>query len=152
MKSKTDSGVCRLTKPYPKYDFCPESWTGTLTAPFKIQTQVTKYPVNTLFFKLGYHGMLRIAEGYTWDFGSGPAVDTPNMVVASLVHDAGCDLTTDGAMPFHYREEWDAEFRRQLKAYGTSLPRRWWCWLGVRYDANFKSSPPPEVYRPRRHR
>ena len=130
--------------PYPKYYLDPERWVGVLTEPFTYNTDIKGASASTLFIEIDYDGALTIGEGYEWDFGSGPAIDTPDMVVASLVHDAGCDLTIEGAIPWEYRREFDREFRRVLKRYGTPLIRRWYCWLAVRYDAIvLKGGPSP---------
>jgi hypothetical protein len=77
-------------------------------------------------------GRLTVFAGFVWDFGSGPAIDTPSVVRASLAHDALCLLTNRRLIPWRYRAVADAFYRDLLKQYGTSMPRRWWHWAGVR--------------------
>ena len=44
--------------------------------------------VDTEFIALTLEGRLTIRIGYAWDGASGPALDTPSSMRASLVHDA----------------------------------------------------------------
>jgi len=82
--------------------------------------------------KLDPDGMLTVWSGFVWDFGSGPAVDTPDVVIASLAHDALCRLTNRGLLPWSVRAEADAFFRYLLKINGCSWLRRWYAYLAVR--------------------
>jgi hypothetical protein len=75
-------------------------------------------------------GLLHILQGFEWDFGSGPAVDTPVMVRASLAHDALCVLTDRGRVPWSVRRHADRYFRYLLIEYGCP---RWLAW--ARYVA-----------------
>ena len=127
--------------PYPDYAYDPETGTGELREGFAYLTDVHGCNVHTEFITLHPDGLLEIDAGYVWDFGTG-AVDTPDMVAASLVHDAGCDLTNEGVIPWAFRREFDREFRRVLAEYGTPLPRRWWCWAVVRINSILLASPP----------
>ena len=136
--------------PYPDYDFDPRTWTGELREPFRWHTNVKGHSAHALFLELDEEGWLTIEAGYVWDFGSGPAIDTPDMVVASLVHDAGCDLTAEGALPWKCRRMFDKEFRRVLRKYGTPAIRRWYCWAAVRLDAVLSRLFSDSSLRPRR--
>jgi hypothetical protein len=79
------------------------------------------------------NGRLVIEEGYEWDGPSGPAFDTDNFMDGSLVHDLLYQLMREGHLKrVPYRRKADKEMRIQCKKDGMSLPRRWWCWLGVR--------------------
>jgi hypothetical protein len=82
--------------------------------------------------RLAENGCLRTFAGFTWDFGSGPAIDTPAVVRASLSHDAFCLLTDRGLIPWECRAIADTYYREQLKRYGTGFFRRWWHYAGVR--------------------
>ena len=74
--------------------------------------------------------MLR--TGYLWDFGSGPAIDTPDMVYASLAHDAFYELMQKDLLPWDCRKAVDRYFKRLLKQAGMGRLRRQWVYLGVR--------------------
>lgn len=89
-------------------------------------------------------GRLKIYAGSRWDFGSGPALNTPGMVRASLVHDAFCHLTNLGLVPWSVRKDADRLFRDMLKEYQPDFhpldPRRmarWRRWAGVRLNSKF---------------
>lgn len=77
-------------------------------------------------------GALELLPGFVWDFGSGPAVDTPDMVYGILAHDALYRLMVVKAMPWKNRRKVDRYFRRLLKAAGMSWARRQWVYYGVR--------------------
>lgn len=77
-------------------------------------------------------GELHIPSGFVWDFGSWPAIDTPDVVHASLAHDALCLMTDKGILPWEVRQKADRYYRELLRQYRCSWPRRWWQWAGVR--------------------
>ncbi len=69
--------------------------------------------VLTSYLKLTSDGVLTISAGYAWDGQSGPAIDTPNFMRASLVHDALYQLMRQGLLDRRiYRKPADAEMRR----------------------------------------
>jgi hypothetical protein len=77
------------------------------------------------------NGTLVAHEGTEYDFGSGPAINNLPVIYASLKHDIGCHLTNLRMIAWKWRSWFDAEYRRDLAAYGERLPRRAWHWLGV---------------------
>ncbi|MCA1800694.1 MAG: DUF1353 domain-containing protein [Actinobacteria bacterium] len=77
-------------------------------------------------------GTLRIDSGFTWDFASGPAVNTPSMVYASLAHDALSRMTIAGVVPWSVRKQADQYFRDLLKQFGEGWLRRTYSYLAVR--------------------
>lgn len=124
----------------------------------------------TLFYKTGIKGVgakldaagmqceifpdgeMALYPGFTWDFGSGPAIDTPDVVVASAFHDAGCYLTNRRLVPWSCRKLFDKLYRDILKRYSANLPtkgirnkariawrfsRRWGHWAGIRLYSSF---------------
>lgn len=123
------------TLPYPDYVYDPHTHTGELTEPFYWVCKIEGVSVDTSYAFMESDGTLVIKTGYVWDFGSGPAIDTPNMVVASLVHDVGCDLTAEGVVDWSYRKDFDREFRRVLKLYGSSRLRRTYAYAAVRINS-----------------
>lgn len=83
-------------------------------------------------------GILIIYAGSEWDFGSGPAVNTPGMLRASLVHDAFCHFTNLRLVPWSVRAEGDRLFRTMIKHYQPDYHplhpmrlNRWWRWGSV---------------------
>lgn len=77
-------------------------------------------------------GSLVVFAGFLWDWGSGPAIDTPSVVRASLAHDALCRMTDTGRLPWKYRAIADQTYRDLLQQYGCPWFRRWYQWAGVR--------------------
>lgn len=87
--------------------------------------------------ELRSYGKLIIKQGFVYDFASG-AVDTPDMIIASLAHDALCRLTNRGTVPWKVRVKADKYFRQLLKELGTSFVRRWYAYAAVRaYSLTF---------------
>jgi len=82
---------------------------------------------------LNLNGVLVCRKGMRWDFGSGPAIDTPDMVSASLAHDALYNLMSEGELPRKYRKAADKYFLHMLERAGMGWARRHWCYLAVRY-------------------
>jgi hypothetical protein len=81
---------------------------------------------------LSEYGLLVIRKGYAWDGASGPAIDTPDFMRASLVHDALYQLLREGALPPGKRSVADAVMRSICREDGMGRFRSWYCWLGVR--------------------
>jgi hypothetical protein len=77
-------------------------------------------------------GTLFVYLDTQWDFGSGPAIDTPAVVIASLPHDMICHLTNARRIPWACRALGDKMYRVMLAQNGVSAARRGWQWLGVR--------------------
>jgi len=77
-------------------------------------------------------GELIVYAGTEYDFGSGPAVDTPAVVIASLAHDMICHLTNARAIPWACRAMGDRMYREMMRQNGAGFVRRWGHWLGVR--------------------
>ena len=60
----------------------------TLHAPYQYETGIKDVYFANNYLLLDLDGNLTIAQNYTWDGPSGPAIDTRNFMRASLVHDA----------------------------------------------------------------
>lgn len=60
------------------------------------------------FLSLSEKGLLTIKKGYSWDGASGPAIDTKNILKASLVHDALYQLMREEVLPQSSREQADS--------------------------------------------
>lgn len=82
-------------------------------------------------------GTLTCRKGFIWDLASG-AIDTPDMIVASLAHDAFCYLTNHKVLDWSVRAEADALFKALLESMETNFIRRWYSYLMVRaYSLTF---------------
>jgi len=118
---------------YPHYSVHWKTGTGTLLSEFVFPTSITGFTEDQhSFITLETIGTLTLAAGFVWDFGSGPAIDTPDMVYASLAHDALYELMQLGLLPWSQRKEADQYFKRLLKQVGMGWMRRQWVYAGVR--------------------
>lgn len=87
--------------------------------------------VTTEHLNLDLEGLLLIRKGYAWDGPSGPAVDTPNFMRGSLVHDALYQLIRQKHLPKTARKEADKLLQKICKEDGMSALRAWWVYQGV---------------------
>ncbi len=83
-------------------------------------------------------GTLEAGAGFVWDFGTF-AIDTPDLVIASIPHDIFCRLTNQGLLPWYVRSVADTYLRTMLEACGASWFSRWRRWLGVRANSKFNA-------------
>lgn len=118
---------------YPQYAVHWKTGHGFLTDDFEFKTPITGHTVKTLFIDLRKDGTLKLALGYVWDFGSGPAIDTPDMVYASLAHDPFYELMLRDLLPWSLRKKVDQYFKKLLKKAGMGWLRRQWVYGAVRY-------------------
>lgn len=100
----------------------------------KSQTQIRDKIAaeRSLWVVLQENGSLYIADGYAWDGASGPALDTKNIMRASLVHDALYQLIREGALPTSYRKAADQELYRICREDGMWWIRTQWVYWTVR--------------------
>jgi len=63
----------------------------------------TPTEINHDFIRLAVDGTLTVREGYAWDGPSGPTIDTPSSMRASLVHDALYQLMREELIGMHNR-------------------------------------------------
>jgi hypothetical protein len=77
------------------------------------------------------NGLLLVYPETTWDFGTG-AIDTPDVVRASLAHDMFCHFTDLGLIPWKCRKVADRYYRELLIQYGCLRIRAWKQWSAVR--------------------
>jgi len=88
----------------------------------------------TPYIRLDTDGLLSIVEGYAWDGPSGPAIDTPNFMRGSLVHDALYQLMRERNLdPEKLRDDADRILRQICTEDGMSSIRAWWVYQGVRF-------------------
>lgn len=78
------------------------------------------------------YGHLTIRTWYHWDGPSGPALDTPTFMRASLVHDVLYQFIREGLLPDELRSDADGIMREIALADGMSRFRARYAWLAVR--------------------
>jgi len=108
------------------YDLIRDNSWGRTWFDVSVDTGITGYEaaleIPGRSARLEKDGTLLINSGFEWDFGSGPALQTPSMVRASLVHDVLCDMTNQRLVPWSVRRKADALFRRKIKKYSPKRP------------------------------
>jgi hypothetical protein len=101
-------------------------------------------PDGQVMATLSPSGLLVIEPLYAWDGPSGPAIDTPAFMAASLVHDVLYQMIRLGQLPHEWREKADEIMRRLCIGAGMWPIRAWWCWYGVHRAAGFAAEPAAE--------
>lgn len=104
-----------------------------LTQDVQRQTPITGWACSIPSATLSETGLLSIASGFHYDFGSGPALNTPSMVYASLCHDVFYLMMQADELPWERRKDVDKFFRAELLSAGMNPIRAWWCYMGVRW-------------------
>ena len=97
--------------------------------------------IDSRFIHLTIHGALTIRDGYAWDGPSGPTIDTPTFMRASLVHDALYQLMRSGLLPGRWRRVADEEMRRICREDCMSRFRAWYVYRAVRRAAGPAADP-----------
>lgn len=80
-----------------------------------VQTDI--YPqedIITDYISLLKSGLMIIERGYTWDGASGPAINTANVMAASLIHDAGYQLISEGYLDESFKGQFDMLLRQVM--------------------------------------
>ena len=93
--------------------------------------------IRTLYLFLDEEGRLTVSAGYAWDGPSGPTLDTPDFMAASLLHDALYQMFRQGLLPRSLRLAADLEMRDQARADGMSPQRQFVTRRGVSRFAAF---------------
>lgn len=104
------------------------------------RTGIRGYCVNTEYITLYASGLLYIKTGYAWDGPSGPTIDTPDSMRASLPHDACYQLMRLGLIPESCRIIADKELRQRLLADGMDEIRAAAWYEGVHLFAGAAAS------------
>jgi hypothetical protein len=119
-------------------------WKYRLVKPYTIGTgiKISKAVESPgVFLRLSSDGFLTIAEGYAWDGPSGPAIDTPDWMRGSLVHDALYQLMREKLVPLRFRKQADQILRQLLIEDGMSFIRAWYSYVGVRVGGSTFARP-----------
>ena len=88
--------------------------------------------IGNQFITLYRSGLLFISRGYAWDGPSGPAIDTPSFMQASLVHDALYQLMREGLIDINYRKDADLMLYKIARQDGMWYIRALWTYYAVR--------------------
>ena len=91
----------------------------------KMETSVDILPTAQNKFITLHEGNLKIYAHYAWDGPSGPTIDRPQNMRASLFHDALCQLIREGLLAKKYRKYADQLFRKHLLEDGMG---KFWAW------------------------
>jgi hypothetical protein len=81
-----------------------------LVEDYTIKVNIFGFEVRTDMYYLTGDGTLVIKSGYAWDGPSGPTIDTPDTLRASLVHDCLYQMIRDGQLPPYCKDIADREF------------------------------------------
>ncbi|MDD5339290.1 MAG: DUF1353 domain-containing protein [Dehalococcoidales bacterium] len=100
--------------------------------------------IETDYIRLTAGGRLTVKKGYAWDGASGPAIDTPCTMRASLAHDALYQLMRLGRLHYAFRELADKELRRICREDGMGKIRAWYFYWAVRIFAGKCAKPGTE--------
>ena len=104
-----------------------------LTEVYERQTNVCPFwPIITSFIVLTTKGFLRIRKYYSWDGASGPAIDSENVMEASLVHDCFYQLMRQRNLSYSHRKEVDKLFYDICRESGVNWFRAKYMYLAVR--------------------
>ena len=97
--------------------------------------------IETVYITLELDGLLTVAAGYAWDGASGPVIDRPSVMYASLVHDALYQLERGGHLSRDdWREESDRLFWEICKEDGVFRPLAWAYYVGLRWFGGYAAS------------
>jgi len=81
--------------------------------------------------------MLFIKPGYQWDGASGPAVNTSNFIISSLVHDVLYQAIREGIIDKKYKKDADKELYLLCREYGMNLFRAQYVYIAVKLFGKF---------------
>lgn len=76
-------------------------------------------------------GILTIPKGFFFDGASGPAIDTPSVLLGALIHDALYAMLRKGLKPCSAGQA-DTIYRKVIRAQGTGFLRAWTHYFALR--------------------
>lgn len=103
----------------------------SLMLPIRYDTGWSSTAIETEYVDMSA-GVLWIREGYRWDGASGPTLDTPSTMRASLIHDALYQLMRDGHLSQGRKRMADEIFYSVLLEDGMGKLRAFLWYVGVR--------------------
>lgn len=98
-----------------------------------------------VILELDQFGVLTLNTGYRWDGASGPVIDRPSNMRASLAHDGLYQLLRAGKLDPELRREADAVYRDLLIECGGWAWVAWLDYFGLRLFAGYAARPQREV-------
>ncbi len=119
-------------------------WKYRLEEVHTVQTRILGHCVGNDYAWLYSSGELIVGIGYRWDGASGLTIDTPNTMVASLVHDVFYQFMRQRKLGQELRKPVDKLFRRLLRTNGMGWFRAWYWYRAVRRFAAFAARPGTE--------
>jgi hypothetical protein len=115
-----------------------------LTRPYQIQTDIKGYSISELYFHMDEAGLLTIHALYAWDGPSGPTMDGPDNLRASLVHDVIYQMMRMKLIPESHKDYADRTFRTLLLEDGMDVWRADIWYEGVHLFASYACEPGSE--------
>ena len=113
-----------------------------LCEPYQCQTPIRPaVTIHADYLHLTDTGLLGVEKGYAWDGPSGPTLDPPCSLRASLVHDALYQLLRECYLGHEWRAVTDRLFHTILIEDGMWRPRAWYWYQGVRWGAGPAARP-----------
>lgn len=109
-----------------------------------LTVEYRNHPEDDPFIVLKSSGELFIRRYYAWDGASGPTIDTPSSIRASLVHDALYQLVRNGLLSPDLRGKIDEIFREICKDAGMNRLRAALWYSGVRIGGGPSANPKNE--------
>jgi hypothetical protein len=89
-------------------------------------------PIIMDWCSLNQYGMLYIKKGYAWNGPSGPTVDTPAFMIASLPHDVLYQMMGNKLLDEKFRINADNLLRKVCIEHGMAEWRAFYVYWGVR--------------------
>ncbi len=108
-----------------------------LTRPFYAALPLRGWTVRTAAptVSLDVFGLLRIPSSFEWDGPSGPAVDTPDLLAPSLIHDVLVKMTYVGLLPYSARKPIDRIYYKYARQQGVPFVRAAYHYVVLRLTA-----------------
>ena len=85
------------------------------------------------FFSIQPDGLITASKGYSWDGASGPTIDTPSNMRASLIHDIIYQAIRDGHIDISWRKDADKELQKIMIEDGASKTRAYYYYKAVQW-------------------
>lgn len=95
------------------------------------------YNICTDYINFSLTGKLTILKGYAWDGASGPAIDTKDILRASLVHDALYQLIRQQFLSYSLRDKVDILFKNLCLDDGMIGIRAWYVHKAVKHFGQY---------------
>ena len=113
-------------------------WKYELLEPMECEVDLPVNVRSDYIWLYGTSDRLIVDAHYAWDGPSGPTIDRPQNMRASLFHDALCQLIGEGLLDKKYRRYADQLFRQHLLEDGMKPWLAWFYYQAVRGWSRFK--------------